>query len=232
MPLKDPHTRQVLNDITQRIEYVRQHSNLSRLAFCQKIGFSYPRYHHITGGRASRPTVDLMSVVVQEMRVNPSWLMQGVGNVFQSEAEQDAQPSEYAMIPLLRVEASAGGGSFVQNEDEIETFLAFRREWIRRELNTSIKNLSLIRVQGESMSPTLSPGDVVLLNRGATQPYVDGIYALCLGDALLVKRLQFLPQGEVVVASDNSAYRTYTLSLDGVEDFAIIGQVVWAGKQF
>ena len=230
MSLKDTNTRQMLNGITQRIEQVRQHAQLSRLAFCQKIGFSYPRYYHITGERASRPSVDLIGMVVQAMGVSPAWLLQGQGSMF--ETEGSANPQGYAMIPLLRVEASAGGGSFVQNEEEIETFLAFQREWIRRELSASVKNLSLIRVQGDSMAPTLSSGDVVLLNRGAIQPYVDGIYALRLGEALLVKRLQFLPKGKVVVGSDNSTYQPYTLSLDGTEDFAIIGQVVWAGKQF
>ncbi|HEX7928723.1 MAG TPA: S24 family peptidase, partial [bacterium] len=93
--------------------------------------------------------------------------------------------------------------------------------------------LLLIYVHGESMVPTLNPGDVILMERYDAHRVSDGIYALRMGNALLVKRLQFLPNGELLVTSDNEAYKPFQVKLkDGPEDIQIIGRVVWAGRRF
>ena len=61
----------------------------------------------------------------------------------------------------------------------------------------------------------------------------DGIYLMRSGDALLVKRLQFLPDGEIRVISDNPAYEPFTVHpSDGESDFNIVGRIVWAGRKF
>lgn len=86
---------------------------------------------------------------------------------------------------------------------------------------------------GESMEPTLGKDDVILVNRKVGSVRSDGIYLLRLGDALLVKRLQFLPDGELWVISDNPAYEPFGVNpTSGDVDFSIIGRVVWAGRKF
>jgi phage repressor protein C with HTH and peptisase S24 domain len=138
----------------------------------------------------------------------------------------------YVLLPLYGVHGGAGEGAVVNTED-VEDLLAFKREWITRELRSSPDDLSLIYVRGESMVPTLSPGDVILVERNHAATVSDGIYVIRMGEALLVKRLQFLPDGELMVTSDNAAYQTFRVSLkDGAEQFSIIGRVVWAGRRF
>jgi len=54
-----------------------------------------------------------------------------------------------------------------------------------------------------------------------------------MGEALLVKRLQFLPEGALMVTSDNPAYQPFRVSLkEQGDEFSIIGRVVWAGRRF
>ena len=234
--------------MTERIERVRSDLELSRMAFCKRIGFPYARYHHITGERNSKPTADLLSAVASHTDVSPDWLLSGDGPTYRGGgmvqgtaiggrntaigADSSQMDAQYVLLPLYGVQGSAGEGRHV-GEEEVEDLLAFKRDWITRELRSSPDDLSLIYVQGESMAPTLSPGDVILVERNQNYTISDGIYVIRMGDALLVKRLQFLPEGELNVSSDNPSYHPFRVRLrEEMEDFGIIGRVLWAGRRF
>ena len=235
MSRKKETTGNTLDEMTQRIEHLRDEANLSRMAFCRMIDFPYIRYHHITGERRSKPTADLITSVVSHTNVNPDWLIKGKGPVYRDESPEGADGASmehYVLVPLYGVQGSAGEGQWV-NGEEVEDLLAFKREWITQELRTRPENLSLIHVQGESMIPTLSPGDVILLEQTGQAQVSDGIFVIRMGEALLVKRLQFLPNQEVNITSDNASYHPFRINLkEPGEDFAIIGRVIWAGRRF
>lgn len=139
---------------------------------------------------------------------------------------------QYALVPLYDVHASAGHGAVVM-EEQVTDSLAFKRDWIYNELHANPSDLYLIYVDGESMEPTLRPGDVILVDRRSAETVPrDGIYVLRMDDSLLVKRLQRLPGRQVKVTSDNPAYEPFQLNLDATgEDLAIIGRVVWSGRR-
>jgi phage repressor protein C with HTH and peptisase S24 domain len=230
--------------VTERIEEIRKHLNLSKLAFCEHIGFSYSNYSQITGTRGSKPNVDLLYDVVRATGANPLWLLSGEGEMFEGAETTGGLPprrvpprftavdDRYVLLPLYAVQGSAGGGQIVETED-VEDHLAFKREWITRELRARPEELLLIYVQGESMVPTLNPGDVILLERYSKVSVTDGIYVIRTGNALLVKRLQFMPGGDLWVTSDNTAYKAFQVNLsEETVDFQIIGRVVWAGRRF
>lgn len=183
----------------------------------------------------------------QEYQCNTDWLMTGDGNKLAGGiVEKDgsspavvAEPAvpyttkandEYVHIPRYDVEASAGGGAVVHNEQVVD-YLSFRKEWVRNTLGVSIQDLALISVIGDSMEPTLSEGDVVLLDM-TTRSVLDGsIYALQLNGGLLVKRIQRKLDGSVVVKSDNARYDTEVVSEDKADRLKIIGRVVWVGRR-
>ncbi|MDH5753256.1 MAG: helix-turn-helix domain-containing protein [Deltaproteobacteria bacterium] len=218
--------------LTDRVEQVRKDLKLNRRAFCELIRFDYGRYHHITGERNSKPTADLLGAVARFTNVNESWLLKGVGPRYREEGKKGGMHDEYVLIPLFSVHGGAGDGRLVSGE-EVEDLLAFKRSWIAQELRTNPENLALIHVQGESMVPTLSPGDVILLQLDEKGQGGDGIYVLRMGEALLIKRLQFLPDGEVNVTSDNASYQPFRVSLHAQGDeFGIVGRVVWGGRRF
>jgi len=152
-----------------------------------------------------------------------------------AEGRDDApgrKDSEYAPIRLYDVQAAAGNGAVVGVEQVADT-LMFKRSWIHQELHAQPNDLYLIFVDGESMEPTLRPGDIILVDRRDAHSIPrDGIYVLRMDNSLLVKRLQRLPGRKVKVTSDNPAYEPFDLSLDAPgEDLAIIGRVVWSGRR-
>jgi phage repressor protein C with HTH and peptisase S24 domain len=130
----------------------------------------------------------------------------------------------------LDVRAAAGAGALDGSEAAV-AHIGFDAAWLRRLSGSGAAHLSLIRVQGDSMVPTLADGDDILVDRGdAAARLRDGIYVLRRDDALLVKRLAVSPAGRTVtVKSDNPAYPEWRdCDLASLE---VIGRVVWAGRR-
>lgn len=85
--------------------------------------------------------------------------------------------------------------------------------------------MSLIIVSGDSMEPTLSNGDIVLIDHSRNYIHDFGIYAISVDDAILIKRLQ--PFGsKVQIISDNSKYPP--IIVDATE-LVINGKALWYG---
>jgi phage repressor protein C with HTH and peptisase S24 domain len=128
------------------------------------------------------------------------------------------------------VRVSAGPGALVSEESGKPCF-AFDERWLRALTATKPSELSIVRVEGDSMAPTLTSGDDILVDlRDSAERLRDGIYVLRIDDALVVKRLALNPTGRrVTVKSDNPAYPDWPdCSLDGLEP---IGRVIWAGRR-
>lgn len=86
------------------------------------------------------------------------------------------------------------------------------------------------RMNGDSMQPTIEPGEVVAFVDCAGEIKIDGIYVftrLVFGrEVLYIKRVSILPDNELMITSDHKAYQTYTLCADEREDMKIYGRVV------
>jgi len=143
-------------------------------------------------------------------------------------APEDA--SLYVYVPRYDVRAAAGPGMDIQSEYIVD-YLAFKKEWIHSRLHVSPQNLVLINVSGDSMEPALYDDDLILVDTGVTDYKNDALYVLNLGGELQVKRIQYVPGGDLVIKSDNPYYGSFTAKGDQKEFLIIVGQVVWFGRQ-
>lgn len=142
---------------------------------------------------------------------------------------REVEAEELISVPVLDVQASAGPGAFADSE-HARARMRFDPSWLRG-LNLDARQLSVIQVVGDSMSPTLDDGDDILVDRGdAAMNLRDGIYVLRLDGVLNVKRLVVdRARRRVSVKSDNAAYTSWpTLDLAQLD---VIGRVVWAGRR-
>ena len=205
--------------------------------FAQKVGVSEGTVRNLLGG--GNPSLENLVKISRATNTLIEWLATGEGPMRASEADQFASDDhEYAHIPLYDVRAAAGHGAIVDSEQVVDS-LCFKKEWIHNELHANPNDLYLIYVSGESIEPTLRPGDVILVDRRDTTVRRDGIYVLTMDNTLLVKRLQSLPGGKVRVMSDNPAYAPFDMDKglldaefqDDAEGAGVIGRVVWTGRR-
>ena len=141
------------------------------------------------------------------------------------------RPAE-GMVAVPRTSARAAAGAGAQGaDDSASPYFAFDPQWLRHLTAAPPDSLSMIKVQGDSMAPTLNDGDDILLDTSQCgQPLRDGIYVLRVEDSLLVKRLAVHPLGKAVtVQSDNPAYPDWPDC--SLETIHCIGRVIWAGRK-
>lgn len=139
-------------------------------------------------------------------------------------------PKGYLELKFFDIEVSAGHGALVEKEEE-SSAMVFSERFIRQELGFNPNNIFLMPVRGDSMAPTLKNQSIVMVNR-VDGFSTDGVYVFRYDSRLMVKRLQFLPNG-IKVVSDNVAYEPWELSREDIKgaDFEIIGEVVWSGQR-
>jgi len=133
-------------------------------------------------------------------------------------------------IEELDVRAGAGAGLAGASERVVA-------EWqvptgiVRGYSTAPAAELRIITVIGDSMEPTLLPGQRILVDTGDRKPSPPGIFVVWDGLGLVVKRIQLLPHSEpprVKIASDNAKYDPYERAIDEAYiQGRVIGQWRW-----
>jgi phage repressor protein C with HTH and peptisase S24 domain len=134
--------------------------------------------------------------------------------------------SSLLTVPILDTAASAGPGALGEDRLSAAGF-GFSEEWLRRLRpgRSGAGGLSMIRVAGRSMEPTLQDGDEILVDTDDRRPR-EGIWVLRVDEVVLVKRFR-REAGGLEVVSDNPEAGPVDLS----GGHALIGRVLWAGRR-
>lgn len=170
-----------------------------------------------SGGTA--PKRVRLKQVADALLVTQEWLSTG------NDGDKMTSPSteKYAQIPRYTVRASAGTGVLIDHE-EIQDTIAFRRDWLTKN-GLSAPNLRVIYASGESMSPRIQDGDVLLIDVSDREIKDGKAYAIQNGE-LRVKRLFRQFDGQLVLRSDNKDFPDEIAPYDAI---SVIGRVAWVG---
>ena len=128
------------------------------------------------------------------------------------------------------IKASAGCGFLTGNE--FAEKLGLTSSFIRQIGIINIENISIIRVVGNSMEPTLKTNDYLFVDTSKKDIYNNKIYVIKEDNSLKVKRIKkdnpFAK--EVTIISDNQIegeYPPYSLKIDDMDKNFICGQVIF-----
>ena len=174
------------------------------------------------GGYNRRNTVPLEQCIkiAERTGVSLDWLILGKGEMQGSTGgAAEFDDADAVWVPLYDVEVSASSGIEVYGERIIQR-VPFAKSWLHSE-GLYARHLACLPVHGDSMEPTLQHGDIVLVNHEKTRG--DGVFVIRMGNALRVKRLQWLANGDLRISSDNAIYESEQVNPDDLgEQFAIL----------
>lgn len=159
-------------------------------------------------------------------------LVRPVGSSAPDAPTLELDGDEFAAVPRVAVEASAGAGAF-NEEPEVVGKLAFRQDWLRK-IGVRPEKAMLITVTGESMMPDLEPGDLALIDQDKTEWEHNRVFALVdLDGAVRIKRILLDGKKGLVLVSDNAADNPPELRL-GTDANRVrpLGRVVWSGHRW
>ena len=220
--IKKFYTEIDYKNIGERIKSLR--GLKSQEDFAKDFGLSQVDVSRIERGEV-KPSTEILYNICIKYEKDLAWIL--TGEETDLIISEPAMPyGEFVSIPQVRGKISAGTGLIP--DETIEMRIAFRRDWIERKGDP--KNMSIIKVIGDSMDPTLVSGDLVLVdhNKNYLEP-PGGIYAIFINDIIVVKRLQVLyPAEKVRIISDNSLYDPIEVDL---EQIRVNGKVIWFGRE-
>lgn len=213
----------------KRLRYAREQAGFETAKdFAKRYGenpTSYRAYENDQNG-FSKKAHDF----AEKLGVSAHWLLKG-GDIERQggdlPAEAQAKEMGLALVPELELGYSMGGGS-IFNDYHQKGFVPFQREWLRSFMRGTFADLFVARGDGDSMTPTLLDGDIVLID--TAQKAInsqDRIWALAYGDLGMIKRVRRLPGGTYRLLSDNPAVP----AIDATdEEMYVVGRVVWIGR--
>ena len=138
-----------------------------------------------------------------------------------------ADALDFAYIPLRAARPKCGPGG-EQTSGDIVTWMAFRREWLYRRGNAS--KMSLFKVVGDSMSPTLENNDLILVDESQRDPIEGCLFLVLVNGQLMVKRVSMRPD-VIEFISDNPQYTRIQISAkDASSQVILFGRVLWVGR--
>ena len=141
-----------------------------------------------------------------------------------------ADEQDSVAIPEYDVSLSAGDG-FVVDRESTRRYWSLPRFLVVDRLNVSPSQATVQEVIGDSMEPTLSSGDYVLIDLSDRRLGLPGVFAVWDGDALVCKRLERVPGSEpakVRLKSDNPLHGEYQVDEERVR---VIGRVRWVTRR-
>ncbi|HHP0488511.1 TPA: XRE family transcriptional regulator [Vibrio harveyi] len=157
------------------------------------------------------PSLDRLALIAKASGKSIEWLASG--EVFDE---------NMITVTQYDLQASAGNGSFVEQEHPVAEF-RFSSDWLRQQ-GLYGKTLSIVQVMGDSMEPNLYDGDLILVRHDEAR---DGICVIRVDSDVLVKRVQYdYAERSYLITSDNNRYKSFQIDSEFNGDFTVIGQVV------
>jgi SOS-response transcriptional repressor LexA len=172
--------------------------------------------------KGTQPPAKLLTAILEKGYKIPGFTPVFYGDAIPIDATTIMNDKKSFIIPLLDQKFSAGYGTELAEEDEVCGYIP-----VPKHLSKYGDKLGALTVEGDSMYPTLSRGDLVVCDSCGWSG--EGVYAVRMGGDGFVKRITKEP-GKVVVISDNPKYPPCEISEES-QDFELIGRVHCAIKK-
>ncbi len=183
--------------------------------------------HTNTIGRIERgdseANTQQLLLIARALSVAPRKLVHFADN---EDAAAPPADSEYALIDIIDVHVSAGGGA-LNGHNEVVGRFAFKRTWLASKGLTP-ERAKIVRARGDSMADHINHGDILLVNTAITSLGPDGVYVIEMDGMDYVKLIQRdFSTGGVQIISYNKNYKPQSLNAEQASALRISGKVVW-----
>ncbi|KAA5923441.1 helix-turn-helix transcriptional regulator [Pantoea sp. Bo_2] len=197
----------------------------SQAELARQMGVSAQSVQYWTSGVTS-PRGKRLAELSKISGLPQSWFLGETEGVKLS-APNEEKRKDSVTFQVMDVEFSCGSGTslrgdFVDVVRSIELDPEYASQLVG---NRPFKNVEIGNARGDSMSPTISPGDLLFLDKTVTYFDGDGIYAFCFEGECYVKRLQKIGS-KIVVLSDNSNYQPWSIDKEATDLLYIQSKVI------
>lgn len=134
--------------------------------------------------------------------------------------------SDLISLPFLDIEAAAGAGAVNPVYEITKSVISFERSFLRG-LGALPDSCKIISARGDSMSPTIPDGALIVIDHSQRDVVNGWISVVNVCGDLLVKRVRRRLDGTVELVSDNPIYPVEAVGPDRADQLIVIGRVVY-----
>ncbi|TRX60535.1 LexA family transcriptional regulator [Fulvivirga sp. M361] len=208
-----------------RLTVLREMLGLSQKDFADNVGITQGALSQLETGK-SRLSLDSLQKISLAFKANCNWLVNGKGDIFMKEITKNKVPvrqsiltvdiEDTALVPLVLEEAYAGYINGCQDTDYLSTLDVYKIPGYEN------GNYRLFEINGDSMIPTIYPREIVVSECVEDWENIEnGTLAIVITeDGIVAKRTYFYEEDRnmLILKSDNSSYKTYSINLDDVRE--------------
>ena len=224
--------------LTDRIKTLSRAQNLTLNELAEAAGVSRQTLYYWSKGR--RPELESVRKIAAVLRVSPEVLLSDEEDALTNAKTaacvfpgEDEIPRGWNAVPRTQLEFSAGGGAYPVPVGQGSDYLILPDAFFQRH-RVAPESCLAAEVTGDSMVPTLLPGDqVVFVKESELSALREGrIYVFCDGSALRIKRLSRRVDGSLLIRSDNPTYSPEVIPVNEQENVRVYGRVIWSCHDF
>lgn len=187
---------------------------------------------HIARDSIPKGAAALYVRAARQTGVTVEWLLYGKGDgPIAVDEPPSPRPKQLSFadagtvsVAELEIHAMAGQGAdgqyLISQEDASDAVIArysFPAAGFRQAFGANASDVIIAEVMGDSMLPTLYPGQKVMVNTRDNKPTPPGLFYVWDGMGLVIKRVELVPGSNpptLRIKSDNPKYDTYERTVD------------------
>ncbi|HHN8582575.1 TPA: LexA family transcriptional regulator [Providencia rettgeri] len=211
------------SDFAKRLTERMRDAGVDVKQLSENVGVSYEMARRYTLGTA-KPRDDKMEQVANTVHSTPVYLDYGV-DIYGSFGED--QESDTVTVRQIEAFASAGNGYVNNPFPEIIRSIEIPKERVYELFGrNSLDGIVIINADGDSMSPTLNPKDLLFVDTKIEQFTGDGIYVFNFEGSTFIKRLQRVKGRKLAVMSDNEFYPPFYIEDHEMHELYFHGKLI------
>ena len=202
--------------IVERIVKYLESKGIAVSAFEREAGLGNATLSRASRNGTAIGTDKLEKIFSMCEDLSPLWIITGEGPMLKNEAKDSNSP-DVKKLPLIPIEAVAGPGTTIYEDERIEDYYTV----------SEFKDSDfLIRVKGDSMSPHFTGGDLLACKRVKDAYFFQWgrcYVVLTQSQGCMVKRIQpSEKEGWIKCVSDNPKYAPFDVPMEDVVSVALV----------
>jgi phage repressor protein C with HTH and peptisase S24 domain len=211
-----------------RFKKARDYLGFTQQELADKLEFKQYKIKDIETEK-QKVSPEIAEIMEKYFSINGWWLLTGKGEMLLDAVNSRAN-ADIIEIPYFEETYGAmgvGGLSY----DAQPTVMSFDSSFLKSVFGISnFKNLHIINAVGDSMAPTITSGELLLVNPFENENHTikdQGVYVILSPQGILVKRIKIHPiKKEWKLVSDNPNEEDLPLQEDEINHCTVIGRVV------
>ena len=214
--------RRAHETIGDRVRIARTTRNLSVIDLAKRSGLTRSALYQIESGVTRSPTPANLLAIAKATGYSLEWLTSGAGipEAGTRTREEDNLPT--VSLPMLTTRQT-NDGRLLWGPDHDRSLTIHRS--LLEAAGQPAGDMLWHKVLDDSMSPSIAPGDVVLIDTADARLRTSKVFAMPMHGELIVRRTHMEADGAIMLSADNQRVRPVRVEPQYLGTITMIGRI-------